>query len=156
MTEGAMTADPLRAYVITLRKGRRITQANLAKQIGMAERTYVSWERGNTKSIKEHFARALIVALEGSREHLDMLDQMSPEAARQLAHEWLALSSEEQQQTQTNAQKLHRIVELQEDDAKGLEEIIEQLRTDARADPAFLTWLSGFLAGRRGDRPRPR
>ncbi len=154
MTGMAMTADPLRAYVITLRKGRRITQADLAKRIGMAERTYVSWERGTTRSIKEHFARALISALDGSREHLDMLDRMTPEEARQLAHEWMLLSGAEQARAHENAQKMSRIVRLSESDPVGLEEIIEQLRLDAQADPAFLTWLAGYLSGRRGDRPR--
>jgi transcriptional regulator with XRE-family HTH domain len=154
MTEAAMFADPLRAYVVTLRKGRKITQAELAQRIGMGERTYVSWERGSTKSIKEHFARAIISALDGSREHLDMLDQMNPAEAQQLAHEWMSLSSEERLKAESGLRQVRRIVELSDADPSGAEEVIQQLLREAREDPAILTWLAGFLAGRRGPQAR--
>lgn len=153
MTEGAMFADPLRAYVITLRKGQRITQAALAKKIGMGERTYVSWERGTTKSIKDQFARALITAVGGSLEHQSLLDQMSPEEGQQLAREWLATSAEDRQAAQESASKLQRIIALDTSDPQGLEDIIQQIRADARSDPTFLIWLEGYLSGRRGARP---
>lgn len=155
MTDTAMFADPLRAYIVTLRRGRHITQAELAKRIGMAERTYVSWERGTTKSIKEHFARALIAALDGSREHLDRLDQMSAEEAEALAQSWLSLPAPEREKLSESREKLRRVIELSDDDPAQLEEVIEELRRQARGDPTLLSWVAGYLArGPSGRRPK--
>jgi transcriptional regulator with XRE-family HTH domain len=148
MTEAAMFASPLRAYVVTLRKGRGITQEDIARRIGMKVRTYVAWERGTTQSIKEHFARALITALDGSQEHRDLLDTMSIEEAQNLAREWLSLSEEQRRNAQEAAHKFARVIELSDSDPAGLEDVIEKIRQDAQADPQFLTWLSGYLEGR--------
>lgn len=160
MTEANGTAmfadpftDPLRAYFVTLRKGRRVSQESLADQIGMGRRTYVAWERGETKSLKAQYAQAMIRVLGGAREHLDQIGRMTPSEAKELAESWLTLSQTERAQLNDSAHKLRRVIELAEDDPARLEEVIRQVQRIARDDAEFLTWLSGYLAGRESHRP---
>ena len=152
MTEAAMNADPLRMYIKTLRVGRGLSQPELARQAGMVESTYVAWERGSTKTIKEHLLRRVLRVLQGAREHLDMLDRMTEGEARAMALEWLELSPEEQARSIENHRKLQRVVELYDEDPQELSGIIETIRQEARADPGFIFYLNGLLAGRRGAR----
>ena len=149
-----LAADPLRAYITTLQKGRNISQEALAVQAGISPRTYTAWARGETKSIKDRVARALIECLGGSLEHYAMLARLSGDEARDLAVAWLELSPEEQDAAKANQSSYRRVIELAEDDPQELEEIIGALRQQAKGDPALLTWLRGYLAGRGAARPR--
>ena len=134
--------DPLRAYIKTLRKGRHISQEHLADQVGMGRRTYVAWERGETKTLKSHYAQAMIRTLSGAPEHLDQLDRLSADAARDLAAAWLAAPTA----APSIPSRSRRVIELADNEPPQLEEVIAELRRQAQSDPAILSWIAGFLA----------
>jgi transcriptional regulator with XRE-family HTH domain len=48
-----MSADALRAYIRTLRDGRKYTQERFAQSIGIGYRTLVDYELGETKSLRD-------------------------------------------------------------------------------------------------------
>lgn len=154
MTPQAMGAsDPLRAYIITLRTMQRISQEALAEAAGIARRTYISWEVGETTDLKLATARRIIDSLGGSFAHLDMLgEDATPAQAQQLAERWLALDDTMRAELRSASSKLARIVQLGQTKPDRLEAVIDQLRLDASIDPAVLDLLSAFLAGRRSSR----
>lgn len=150
MAAGAV--DPLRAYVITLRKLRRVSQQQAADELGLSRRAYFSWERGETQDITLGRARKLIALVEGSFEHLDTIDSLSIDEARALTIEWAQLPVEQQRSLSRARQRLQRIIALAEDDPARLERVVEQLRADARADPHVLDLITIYLDGRRSAR----
>jgi transcriptional regulator with XRE-family HTH domain len=146
--------DPLRSYVITLRKGQKLSQEDVAEKLGKGRRTYIAWETGETKDLKLPVARSLVRILDGAFEHLGMMDELSADEARELAEHWLKMSPGERGAARTSASKLRRVVELAADDPQRLDDVIRQLRNDARADPAVLDLIAGYLAGLRASRSR--
>lgn len=81
------SAEAIRAYIVTLRKERGRTIDDVADAIKMPRRTYIEWEQGRTKDIKTPFAMRAVRFLMGSIEHLEELDEMTQEQARELALE---------------------------------------------------------------------
>jgi|SRR5688572_5351769 len=73
--ERGMSSDAMRAYVVTLRKGRGVSQDDLARKIGMAPRTYLAWETGEIKDIKAPFLMRAISTLRGIPAHLMRLSE---------------------------------------------------------------------------------
>lgn len=146
--------DPLRAYVLTLRKLARpkLSQTAVARAIGMTRRSYISWETGATGDLRWQTGRKLLDVIGGAPEHLDELDRMTVDEAVRFAQEWAKIPPDDRPAAQRARQKLRRIVELADDDPAQLERIIEQLRADARADPQLLGQLSAYLDGRRSPR----
>lgn len=61
-----MSADGMRMYIATLRKGRGLTQEDLAERIGMNVRTYLAWETGKIQDIKAPFLLRAVDVLQGS------------------------------------------------------------------------------------------
>jgi len=148
------TTDPLRAYVLTLRKTAKLSQTAVAKKIGVTRRAYIAWETGETGDLRLQVARKLMHAVGGSLDHLDELDDMSVEQATDLARNWSKIPPEDRPAAQRARQKLQRIIELTADDPVQLEQVILQLRADIRADPQLLDQLSAYLDGRRSSRGR--
>jgi transcriptional regulator with XRE-family HTH domain len=91
MTTGAIvSADALRGYVRTLRKGRGVSQAKLADAIKMALRTYKDWELGTTIGIEAPYLIRAITFLKGSFDQLvDLPDTATNEDGIRLADQWL-------------------------------------------------------------------
>lgn len=139
--------EPLRAYILTLREARGLSQEEVAKGVGIHPRTYTSWENGQTKELKLDTARSLIRLLGGWFEHLEHIDEISAEEARALAVEWLNLTPAEQEAARTSVGKLKRIVALTCDDPDQLVEVVNRLRKDAQANPAILDLVLGYLDG---------
>lgn len=85
-----MSADGLRAYIRTLRQGRKVSQPKLAAAIDMPLRTYKSWEAGKTVTIKTSFLLRAIRYLRGSLDQLaDMPVDATADDGVQLARAWL-------------------------------------------------------------------
>lgn len=82
--------EGLRGFVRELRKGRKVSQPDLAEAIGMSPRTYKAWELGNTETIKTHF---VIRAVRYLHSNLDLLadidDKTTFEQGAQIAREWV-------------------------------------------------------------------
>lgn len=142
-------ADAIRAYISTLRAGRGMSQDALASQIGMAPRTYKAWETGETKDIKIPRVLRAIRVLGGTFDHLEELDNATEDDAKRLAREWVQLTPEQQEQVTRLRSKVRRVIELSEQDPDRLEQVIERLRSDARADPAILDLVLAYIDGRR-------
>lgn len=85
--ERVMSADGMRMYIATLRKGRGITQEDLAERIGMNARTYLAWETGKIQDIKAPFLLRAVDVLHGSADDLIRLadDAMGIDAGKELA-----------------------------------------------------------------------
>jgi transcriptional regulator with XRE-family HTH domain len=148
MTDAAMFAehaDSLRAYVETLRKGRGLSQAALARMSGVPYRSYRSWLSGETKLIKKDYADALVEALEGSLEHLGLLRRMTVAEAKHLAFDWMALSSSAQKEANAGLAEMRRIIELRDSDPEGFEILVQQLLREARENPKVIGWVSNAL-----------
>lgn len=146
--------DPLRAYVIALRKAAGLSQEAVAKDLGLTRGAYIKWETGETQDIKLSSARRLLRLLGGALEHLDDLEFMNVEQARELAERWRSTPEDEKPAALRAQAKLRRVIELSDDDPISFERLIEQLRDDSRADPALLDAISGYLDGRRAGRRR--
>lgn len=154
MSAQAMGAsDPLRAYIITLRKLQGFSQGDAAALAGVARRTWIAWESGEIVDIKVSTARRAIEALGGSFSHLDLLgDDATVEEAISLAQKWLDLAPELRAELSDAGSKLARIAALSRENPDKLEQVIAELRLDARVDPQLLDLLTAFLAGRRSIR----
>jgi transcriptional regulator with XRE-family HTH domain len=144
--------DPLRAYVRELRSLAGLTQQEVADRLGLTRRAYVLWETARTNDIKLGHARALIRLLGGSMQHLDMLDEMSADEARNLAIEWAKLSAPDRERAERARAKFARVIELSPNDPQQLAQLVEQLRNDARIDAQLLELITVFLDGRRSGR----
>lgn len=154
--DAEMDLDPLRVYVITLRKIRKLSQDEVAAQLGVANRTYLAWELGQTKDLKLPVARMLIRVIGGSFDHLEHMDELSAEEARFLAENWAKMSPEERQAATKVGAQLERIILLSRDDPSKLEELLRRLRDEGRADQELISLISGFLDGYRAASRRPR
>lgn len=140
-------ADPLRAYIVSLRSARRLSQPELAQAAGVKARTYIAWENGETSKLDVEVARTIVRVLGGLFEHLDVVLDMTADQARGVAENWINLSDEEREEAREGLSKLHRIVALSDDDPAQLDDVIRRLRDEARIDPDVLTLVSGYLAG---------
>jgi len=152
---GALT-DPLRAYVITLRKLAKLDQDEVASLIGVGYRTYMAWETGETKDIKLPVIRKLINVLGGAFQHLEHIDALTAEDAARLAENWHKLSADERESATRGGQALERIVRLTEDDPEKLEYVLRRLRDEAREDAELLNLVNGYLDGYRAAANRAR
>lgn len=144
-------SDAIRAYVERLRNGRSMSQELLAETIGMARRTYIAWETGETKDIKAPALIRAIKVLGGAFTHLGLLEDAPEEKGRQIADEWLRLSPEQQAQVERIHSKFERVIALDDDDPVRLEQVIARVRSDARGDPAVLDVVIAYLDGRRSN-----
>lgn len=147
MSATAAAADPLRAYVVTLRTSRRLSQQAAAEGAGIQPRTYISWENGETKKIDIDALRSIVEYLGGAFEHLKTIHLKTPEEGRALALQWLSLSEDEKLAAVAATEKLNRIVVLAENDPARLDEVLRLIRDRVRDDPELLSLISGFLAG---------
>lgn len=120
-------SDPLRAYIVALRKGKRLSQPALAEAAGVKPRTYIAWENGETSSLDIGVARAIVQVLDGAFEHLDLVLGMTADQARLLAEHWITLSAEERAAARSGATKLQRIVALSADDPLLLDEVLRRI-----------------------------
>lgn len=145
----ALGGDPLRIYVITLRKLAGLSQEDVSGQLGIGYRTYMAWETGETKDLKLPVARSLIRVIGGSFDHLEHMDELSPEEAKLLAENWAKMSSEEREAARRGRAHLARIIQLAADDPAKLEDVLRRLRDEARGDTELLHIISGFLDGYR-------
>lgn len=144
-------SDALRGYIVELRTQQGVSQKTLAEAMGIARNTYIAWETGETKDIKTPLVVRAIKYLGGLLDHLALLES-AEEQGRTVAREWLALSPEERQQLARVESKLRRVIELSDKDPDRLEQVIERLRSDARADPAILDLVMAYIDGRRSGR----
>lgn len=142
-------SDAIRAYIAALRLGQGYSQDVLADAIGMARRTYIAWETGETKDIKAPPIIRAIKFLGGAFGHLAELDNATEEEAGQKARDWLRMTPAERAQVERIHTKLRRVIEIGDEDPERLEQVIERLRADARADPAVLDMVVAYLDGRR-------
>lgn len=147
--EVVASADTLRAYIAALRQGQGYSQDLVADSIGMARRTYIAWETGETKDIKAPVIIRAIKFLGGAFKHLAELDEITEAEAEQKARDWLKLTPEQRAQEERIQAKFKRVIELGEQDPERLEQVIERLRSDAHADPAILDMVLAYLDGRR-------
>jgi DNA-binding XRE family transcriptional regulator len=138
--------DPLRTYVITLRKLAKLDQDEVAAQIGIGYRTYMAWEQGETRDLKLPVARRLIQVIGGSFQHLAFIDEMTADEAQRLAMQWHQLSPEERATAQSEP-RARRTVALGDDDPLTLDALLRRLRDMAREDPALIDLISGYLDG---------
>lgn len=141
-------SDALRGYIIELRTRQGVSQKALAEAMGIARNTYIAWETGETKDIKTPLVVRAIRYLGGLLDHLALLDS-AEDQGRTVAREWLALSPEERQQMARIESKLRRVIALGEEDPERLEQVVERLRADARADPTILDLVLAYIDGRR-------
>lgn len=89
-TRTGVSSEAMRAYVRTLRKGRKVSQPRLADAIDMAVRTYKSWELGETETIKTPNLVRAVRFLNGSFDQLaEMADDATAEDGSRMAREWL-------------------------------------------------------------------
>ena len=139
--------DPLRSYIVVLRTGNRMSQPAVAAAAGIKARTYIAWENGEVGKLDIEVARAIIRALGGMFEHVDQILDMTPEQARQMAHNWLALSEEERAAARKGTEGLKRVVALADDDPFMLDSVLRRVRDASRADPGVLKLVAGYLAG---------
>lgn len=142
-----MSADAMRTYVATLRRGRGVSQKDLADRIGMNARTYLSWETGETQDIKAPYLLRAVEVLSGSADHLMRLadDRLGAEEGRKLAEvilEGLAAGGGlEYVKTPEDVAELVRYFE---------EELTAIRQEDRRSlGDALKGFLAGFRAGRR-------
>lgn len=148
MDETPATAgpDPLRTYVLTLRKLAKLDQDEVAAQVGIGYRTYMAWEQGEIKDLKLPIARRLIQVLGGFFPHLGYVDELTADEAQRLATQWHLLSPEERAAAQAEP-RARRTVALADDDPLTLDALLRRLRDMARADPALIDLISGYLDG---------
>jgi DNA-binding XRE family transcriptional regulator len=143
------SADALRSYIVALRQGQGYSQDTVADRVGMARRTYIAWETGEIKDIKAPVVIRAIKFLGGAFKHLAELDDVTEEEAAKKARDWLSLTSDQRAQEERIQAKFRRVIELGEQEPERLEQVIERLRSDARADPAILDVVMAYLDGRR-------
>ena len=140
-------------YITTLRQAQNINQDRLAEAMGIARRTYLAWESGETKDIKTPLLIRALRFLGGSFNHLALLDGASEDAARTLAEDWLMRRSGAQQQHSDQPPgEVRRVIEIGIEEPERLDQIIDRLRSDARADPLILDLVLAYLDGRRSNR----
>jgi transcriptional regulator with XRE-family HTH domain len=153
MAGRAQMANPIRAYVYTLRKLRNLTQEEVADGAGLKRRTYIAWENGETAKLDLEVAQNIVEFLGGAFEHLGRVTKMSPEAAAELASAWAAMSPEEQAASlRPTDDKVRQLIAISVDDPEGLADVLRDVRNEARADDRTLDMISVFLAGLRGGR----
>jgi transcriptional regulator with XRE-family HTH domain len=122
MTNGVIvSADALRGYVRTLRKGRGVSQGKLADAIKMALRTYKDWELGTTISIDAPYLIRAVQYLNGSLEQVASLpDTATNEDGARIAQQWLtrdavvAEFAPRSDETPEEARALSRLLDLLE------------------------------------------
>lgn len=146
------SADALRSYIAALRQEQGYSQNTVANSIGMAPRTYIAWETGETQDIKAPVVIRAIKFLGGAFKHLAELDEASEEEAAQKARDWLKLTPEQRAQEERIQAKMRRVIELSDEDPERMEQVVARLRSDARADPAILDMVLAYLDGRRSSR----
>lgn len=139
--------DPLRVYVITLRKAAGLTQEDVAGRLEIGYRTYIAWESGETKDLKLPIARALIRAIGGAFRHLEHIEDLSAEEARDLAETWARLSPEERAAAEQAASNLDRMIQLSADDPIKLERVLRRLRDEAKGNEELIELINGYLDG---------
>ena len=117
--ETLVTADALRSYVRTLRKGRKVSQPKLAEAIGMALRTYKDWELGTTVNIDAPYLIRAVQFLGGSLEQLANLPgTATAEDGARLAEQWLSRDAvvaefaPRPDETPEEASRVNRLLEL--------------------------------------------
>jgi transcriptional regulator with XRE-family HTH domain len=143
-------AEALRGFISHLRKEQDVSQRALAEAIGVARGTYIAWETGETKDLKVPLMVRALRFFGVPLDHLEGLATVdTEEEGRELADKWLKLSPEERAQQERIHTKFRRVVELGDKDPEKLEQVVERLRADARADPAILDMVMGYLDGRR-------
>lgn len=139
--------DPLRVYVVTLRRAAGLTQEDVASRLEIGYRTYIAWESGETKDLKLPIARALMRVIGGAFKHLEYIEDLSAEEARDLAETWAKLSPEERATAEQAASKLDRIIQLSADDPIKLERVLRRIRAEAKEDQDLITLINGYLDG---------
>jgi DNA-binding XRE family transcriptional regulator len=140
-------ADPLRSYILVLREGRHMSQPDVAASAGIKRRTYIAWENGEVGKLDIEVARAIVRAVGGLFEHVDLVLDMTAEQAREMAHNWLSLSEAEREAARKGTEGLKRVVALADDDPYLLDSVLRRVRDAARADPGVLKLVAGYLAG---------
>lgn len=146
-------SEALRGFIAHLRRESKVSQQALADEIGVARNTYIAWERGGTKDLKVPLMIKALRFFGVPLEHLEALGQVdTEEEGQQLAAAWLRLTPDERAQEARIHAKFRRMIELADDDPKRMEQVIERMRTDARADPAILDVIEAYLDGRRSRR----
>lgn len=143
---GTDAPDPLRTYVITLRKLAKLDQDEVAAQVGIGYRTYMAWEQGETKDLKLPVARRLLQVIGGSFQHLASIDALTADEAQDLAVQWHRLSPEERAAAQAEP-RARRTVALGDDDPPTLDALLRRLRDMAREDAALIDLIGGYLDG---------
>lgn len=136
--------EALRAYLTTLRKGRGVSQDNLASAIGLSRRAVLNWEKGETQTMKMAVALDAIRFLQGAvGDIFELLDgevDRGVELARQRLSE-PAVNFTEEQQSQLEA--LARSMD--DDEFNETLRLIEELRRQNKTSE----WLKfgRFLRG---------
>jgi transcriptional regulator with XRE-family HTH domain len=108
-----MSADALRSYVRTLRQLRNISQPDVADAIGMALRTYKSWEVGETRDIKTPYLLRAVRFLRGSFDQVATIpDSATVEDGAILAHELVDSFAPLPDETPEEASRINRLLDL--------------------------------------------
>ena len=147
LRERLMSADGMRVYISTLRKGRGLSQDALAESIGMNPRTYLAWETGKIQDIKAPFLLKAVGVLRGSSDHLVRLadDKIGADEGRSLAD--AALEGFEAGGGLAYIKTPEDVAELMQ----YFEEELTAIRQEDRRSlgDALRGFLAGFRAGRR-------
>lgn len=89
------TADAIRGYVVTLRRGQKISQDTVAERSGLKRRAYILWETGISTDIKVPVLLNALEAVGGWAPHLYQLIDCTEEQGVELAEAWLELTPDE-------------------------------------------------------------
>lgn len=81
--------DAVRGYILELRKGRGVTQDELAEVIGMTKQALLEWEKGRTQELKGTPMLKAVEHLKGAAEDLMRLVDASFEQGMALARQRL-------------------------------------------------------------------
>lgn len=83
--------DGVRAYLLALRRGRRVSQEAFGKAIGLSRRSIIEWEKGRSDELKGSPLVRAVVFLRGSWGHIVELveQQAGVERGEELAREVL-------------------------------------------------------------------
>jgi transcriptional regulator with XRE-family HTH domain len=95
MRGAAMPSSAIRAYLVELRKLRRLTQQRVADEIGVGVLSWKKYEAGKTEDPSSSFLIAAIRAMGASFDHLRKLS--APDADEGLGRRLAELRVEEEQ-----------------------------------------------------------
>lgn len=102
----------VRAYLRTLRKGRKMSQEGLARAMGFTKRALQDWEGGQTDELKTSFLVRALEVLQGSFDDIRslVLDNASVAEGRRVAIERLSIG-DDVQHSQPLAQLLRTVLD---------------------------------------------